>query len=88
MIIELRPGHVKLRGENRSVISFDAMDVVPSTSIPGGSDVTYTAEFSIKGIFAVAQPFLKPAFNSLRDPALNGLKAKLDALAGGASSIR
>ena len=32
----------------------------------------YTAEFSIKGPAKIVQPLLKPAFMSLRDPALNG----------------
>lgn len=82
-IIDLQPAHITLRGENKTVVAFDSIDVAPSSSIPGGSDVTYTARFSIKGILKVAQPFLKPAFDSLRDPALNGLKAKLDSLAGG-----
>ncbi|WDF32151.1 SRPBCC family protein [Arthrobacter agilis] len=81
-IRELRPGHIQLRGENKTVIAFDSVDVVPSTSLPGGSDVTYTAEFGIKGFLKLAQPFMGPAFMSLRDPALNGLKAKLDSLAG------
>ena len=77
-VIELRPGHIKLRGENKTLVSFDSIDVVPSAT---GSDVTYTAEFSLNGFRRVAEPFLKPAFNSLRDPALNGLRDKLNSLA-------
>lgn len=81
-IEELRPGHIRLRGENKTLVAFDSMDVVPSTSIPGGSDVTYTAEFDLKGVLKIAQPVLRPAFDALRDPALNGMKGKLDSLAG------
>lgn len=77
-VIELSPGHIKLRGENKTLVSFDSIDVVPAGE---GSEVTYTAEFSLNGFRRIAQPFLKPAFNSLRDPALNGLRDKLNSLA-------
>lgn len=76
-VTELRPGHIKLRGANKTLVSFDSIDVVPSAA---GSDVTYTAEFSLNGFRRIVQPFLKPAFNSLRDPALNGLRDKLNSL--------
>ncbi|WP_019482991.1 SRPBCC family protein [Arthrobacter sp. TB 23] len=76
-VTELREGHIKLRGENKTLVSFDSIDVVPSGS---GSHVTYTAEFQLNGFRRIAQPFLKPAFNTLRDPALNGLRDKLNSL--------
>lgn len=78
VVQELRDGHIKLRGENKTVISFDSIDVAP---LGTGSRVTYTAEFELKGFARIAEPFVKPAFNSLRDPALNGLRDKLNELA-------
>lgn len=77
-VVELRDGHIKLRGENKTVVSIDSIDVSPSGS---GSKVTYTAEFEIKGWLKYLQPVLRPVFNSLRDPAMNGLRTKLDSLA-------
>ena len=76
-VIELFDNHIKLRGENDNVVSFDSIDV---KSTGPGCDVLYTAEFSIKGPFKLLQPFLKPAFMSLRDPALEGLRQKLHSL--------
>jgi hypothetical protein len=77
-VIELRDGHIKLRGENKSVTSFDSIDVSPSGT---GSVVKYTAEFSIKGPAKIIQPLLKPAFMQLRDPALDGIRDTLNAQA-------
>lgn len=73
-VIELSGNHIKLRGENKSVEAFDSIDVSASGS---GSEVTYTAEFRLKGPARLLQPLFKPAFNSLRDPALNGMKQRL-----------
>ena len=69
-VIELTDNHIKLRGENKTV-----------TSNGAGSVVKYTAEFSIKGPAKIIQPLLKPAFMSLRDPALNGIRDTLNSLA-------
>lgn len=77
-MIELTNNHIKLRGENKTVTSFDSIDVSPSGT---GSVVKYTAEFSINGPFRIIQPLLKPAFMSLRDPALNGIRDTLNSLA-------
>lgn len=76
-VIELTENHIKLRGENKTVTAFDSIDVEPSGQ---GSLVKYTAEFSIHGPAKILQPLLKPAFTSLRDPALNGIRDTLNAL--------
>ena len=76
-VIELTENHIKLRGENKTVTAFDSIDVGPSGA---GSVVRSTAEFSIKGPAKIIQPLLKPAFRSLRDPALNGIRDTLNAL--------
>ncbi|MFF1883031.1 SRPBCC family protein [Pseudarthrobacter sp. NPDC058196] len=80
VVVELSDNHIKLRGENKTVTSFDSIDVRASGA---GSVVTYTAEFSINGPAKIIQPLLKPAFNSLRDPALNGIRDTLNSLAAG-----
>lgn len=77
-VIELTANHIKLRGENKTVTAFDSIDVSPNGA---GTVVKYTAEFSIKGPARIIQPLLKPAFMSLRDPALNGIRDKLNSLA-------
>jgi Polyketide cyclase / dehydrase and lipid transport len=78
-VIELTENHIKLRGENKTVTAFDSIDV---SSNGAGSVVKYTAEFSIKGPAKIIQPLLKPAFMSLRDPALNGIRDTLNSRAG------
>ncbi|WP_045731830.1 SRPBCC family protein [Pseudarthrobacter chlorophenolicus] len=77
-VIELTGSHIKLRGENKTVVSFDSIDVSPNGA---GSVVKYTAEFSIKGPAKIIQPLLKPLFMQLRDPALKGLRDTLNSLA-------
>lgn len=79
-VVELTGSHIKLRGENKTVISEDSIDVSPDGT---GCAVKYTAEFQLKGLLKIAEPFMKPAFMSLRDPAMNGLKSALDARAAG-----
>lgn len=77
-VVELAGTRIKLRGENKSVISVDTIDVTPSGS---GSEVRYTAEFQLKGSLKLAEPFVKPAFQSLAAPAMDGMKKTLDARA-------
>ncbi|MCB5280425.1 SRPBCC family protein [Arthrobacter sp. AL08] len=77
-VVELAGTLIKLRGENKTVISVDTIDVKPSGS---GSEVRYTAEFRLKGWLKVAEPFMKPAFQSLADPAMAGMKKALDSQA-------
>lgn len=79
-VVELGESLIRLRGENKSVISVDTIDVKPSGP---GSEVRYTAEFELKGWRKVAEPFVKPAFQSLAGPAMDGMKKRLDALAAG-----
>ena len=77
-VIELTDRHIKLRGANKTVAAFDSIDVEPSGQ---GSLVQYPAVFCIHGQAKIIQPLLKPAFMSLRDPALNGIRDTLNALA-------
>lgn len=77
-VVELADSLIKLRGENKTVISVDTIDVAPSGS---GSEVRYTAEFQLKGWLKLAEPFVKPSFHSLAAPAMDGMKKALDARA-------
>lgn len=45
----------------------------------GGTRITYTADFRLKGVLRVAEPFLGGTFTSLARKALDGLAAKLGA---------
>ena len=51
VVTELGDEHIQLRGENKTVLGIDTITVRPSGS---GSEVTYKAEFSLKGLAAVA----------------------------------
>ena len=77
-VIELTSSRIKLRGENKSVISVDTIEVSPAGT---GSKVDYTAEFQLKGLLKLAEPFVRPAFNSLAGPAMDGMKKTLDSKA-------
>lgn len=77
-VIELTSSRIKLRGENKSVISVDTIEVSPAGT---GSKVDYTAEFQLKGLLKLAEPFVRPAFNSLAGPAMDGMKRTLDSKA-------
>ena len=70
---------IALRGENATVIAHDTISVVPQAD--GGTQVDYNAEFSFKGLAALAAPFLRPAFRRLGDEAADGLREALDRLA-------
>jgi carbon monoxide dehydrogenase subunit G len=45
----------------------------------GGTRITYTADFKLKGALRVAEPFLGGTFRTLARKALAGLEAKLGA---------
>ncbi len=80
-VTELGDSRVQLRGENKRVISVDTIEVAPGVN--GGSAVTYTAEFNIKGFLMVIEPFMKSTFEKLGKPAADGMRNKLDSLATG-----
>lgn len=68
---------IQLRGENKTVVAEDTMTLVP---VPGGTEVTYRADFTFKGLAAWAAPLLRPALNRLGDRAETGLRRALEAL--------
>ena len=76
VVHELVPNQrIALRGENTTVIAHDTMTFRTSGS---GTEVTYTADFTFKGLTRYLAPLLKPAVNRLGDRAEAGMR---DALA-------
>jgi uncharacterized protein YndB with AHSA1/START domain len=75
VVHELIPNQrIALRGENKTVIARDTM-----TFRTTGSDtvVTYTANFTFKGIARLIAPLLRPAFARLGNEAQTGMAAAL-----------
>ena len=71
------PELVALRGENAAVVAEDTIEV---TQVAGGTQVTYTAEFTFKGVWRLVAPLLRPAFRRLGDEAEAGMRAALGEL--------
>lgn len=77
-VVEHRPDSLfALRGENSSVIAHDTMEITPT---PAGSRLTYTADFTFKGVGKFVAPLLAPALKKLGDDAEQGLREALGKL--------
>lgn len=75
VVTDYRPNdRVELRGENKTLVAVDTMTFRRTAA---GTQVTYTAEFTFKGVYRLATPFLRGAFGTLEAGALRGLKAHL-----------
>jgi carbon monoxide dehydrogenase subunit G len=68
---------LRLRGENKTVTAIDTMEIA---AVGDGSTVTYTADFTFKGVAKLVTPFLGGAFKKLGDEAEQGLREALDKL--------
>lgn len=66
--------HIALRGENKTVIAHDTMTFRPAGI---GTEVTYTADFTFKGLARFLAPLLKPAFVRLGNEAETGMAKAL-----------
>lgn len=66
-----------LRGENRTVVAHDTMTF---REVGTGTEVTYLAEFTFKGVAKYLAPLLAPAFKKLGDEAEQGLREALGRL--------
>jgi len=75
-----RPHRVALLGESDTIRSEDTMTVVPAAD--GGSVLTYDADLTLKGGFALANPFLGLFFDRIGDKGVGGLRATLGGPAG------
>ena len=65
---------LRLRGENKTVTAIDTMEIA---AVGSGSTVTYTADFTFKGVAKLVTPFLGGAFKKLGDEAEQGLREAL-----------
>jgi uncharacterized protein YndB with AHSA1/START domain len=75
VVHELIPNQrIALRGENKTVIARDTMTFRTTGS---GTEVTYTADFTFKGIARLIAPLLRPAFTRLGNEAQTGMAAAL-----------
>jgi len=68
---------IGLRGENKSVIAHDTMTFRQAGT---GTEVTYTAELTFKGLARLIAVFLKPAFARLGNEAEVGMAKALNQL--------
>jgi carbon monoxide dehydrogenase subunit G len=68
---------IVLDGEGEKATSLDTIAFEPAPG--GGTRITYSADFKLKGILRVAEPFLSGTFKALAKKALDGLSAKLGA---------
>jgi hypothetical protein len=68
---------IRLRGENETVISVDTMTY---RSAGAGTEVTYSADFTFKGLSRFVAPLLRPAFVRLGNEAEKGLRSALSGL--------
>jgi carbon monoxide dehydrogenase subunit G len=78
-VLEHRPpSRVQLRGENKTLTAIDTMRIEPQGA---GTRVTYTADFTFKGVLRLLQPVLRLAlarsFKKLGDEAEQGMREAL-----------
>lgn len=75
-ITELDPPHrIVLAGEGQRV---DATDTISMRETEAGTEITYLAELSFKGLARIAEPFLGSALDELGKGAIAGLEKALD----------
>ena len=80
VVQELVPNQrISLRGENKTVIAHDTMTFreVGSKETGTKTEVTYTADFTFKGITKLIAPLMTPAFTRLGNEAETGMAAAL-----------
>lgn len=65
---------VALRGEGEKALSDDVITV---SGVDGRTRIAYDADIRLKGVYRVAEPFLRSTFSRMGDEALDGLAAKL-----------
>ena len=75
VVRDLIPGQrIQLRGENKTVIAVDTMSF---RSVDAYTEVTYTAEFTFKGLSRLLGPLLRPALERLGTEAETGMHKAL-----------
>ena len=68
---------IVLDGVGKKATSLDT--IAFESAVDGGTRITYTADFKLKGVLRVAEPFLGGTFKALARKALAGLATKLGA---------
>ena len=68
-------GRIVLDGVGEKATSLDT--IAFETAADGGTRITYSADFRLKGVLRVAEPFLGGTFRKLARHALAGLETKL-----------
>jgi carbon monoxide dehydrogenase subunit G len=68
---------IRLRGSNNTVTAVDTITVQPMGSV---TEVTYEAEFTLKGLSQLATPLLMPAFERLANRTETGMRHALNRL--------
>ena len=66
---------IVLDGVGEKATSLDTIAFAPTAT--GGTQITYSADFKLKGVLRVAEPFLGSTFKTLAKKALAGLAVKL-----------
>ena len=66
---------IVLDGVGEKATSLDTIALAPTAT--GGTQITYSADFKLKGVLRVAEPFLGGTFKTLAKKALAGLAVKL-----------
>jgi uncharacterized protein YndB with AHSA1/START domain len=74
VVERIRPDRIVLRGENRTVVAHDTMSFHTEGHI---TQVTYRAEFRLKGLARLAEPFFRKPFDRLGEEAEQGLRDAL-----------
>jgi carbon monoxide dehydrogenase subunit G len=74
VVTELEDMRVALRGDGEKALSDDVITVADGGA---GSRVIYEADIRLKGVYRVAEPFLRSMFRRMGDEALDGLVARL-----------
>lgn len=75
VVEELAPNErIKLRGENATVV---AVDTISCRTVAAETEVTYTAQFQLRGALRLIAPLLRPAFSRLARDARLGLHSAL-----------
>ncbi|MCY7302101.1 MAG: SRPBCC family protein [Thermoleophilia bacterium] len=70
---------IVLDGVGEKATSLDTIEF--ESAADGGTRITYSADFKLKGVLRVAEPFLGGTFRSLAGKALAGLENRLSASA-------
>ena len=73
-----RPTSMTFVGEGKT---FRGTDVISFSEDPAGTRVTYVADLGLKGLTALAMPFIRGKLDGMSDDAVGGLRRALDARA-------